>query len=242
MPLSFLSALALFASAPDATNARTAQIDEQLQCVLQGYSEDSQRDLDAWLKAYEYGKKQAKPVNLAVSLERAKLCKEELSWSSLQETMAAFHATFSLEESAAIAAMPAAKENATAFNASLDEKETDVVQSALTTITSGMITAVGDDKEPGFVVLLAIYALDQKIDEKLPGISDDDKSQLTFLLITETSKDMSRQLFEKETFGDASIVEESDEVASAPSSGPPSESPPRRPQQQEDRIPTPTGN
>lgn len=242
MTLSLLSALALLASAPDAPNARTAQIDEQLQCVLKGYSEDGQRDLDAWMKAYEFGKRQEKPVNLAVSLERAKLCKEELSWTSSQETMAAFHATFSLEERAATAAMPAAKENADTFLASLDEKEAEAMESALTTITSGMINAVGDDKEPGFVVLLAAYALDQKINEKLPGISDDDKSQLTFLLITETSKDMSRQLFEKETFGDAPIVEESDEVASAPSSGPPPESPPRLQLQQQEGIPTPTGN
>ncbi|MEP2736203.1 MAG: hypothetical protein ABJP34_07880 [Erythrobacter sp.] len=232
MHLNFLSALALLASTPNAEPADTPSIDEQLQCVLQGYSADDQRDLDAWVKAYEYGRTQEKPVNLVVSLARAKQCKELLSWTSSQETMASFYATFVLEERASNAVMPIAKKNVTAFYDSLDEKEAKSMESALLTMASGIINAVDDDEEPDLMVLLASYAVNEKVSEKFPNIGEKEKSGLTHLLLMGTFKDVSRQLFVKETSKETPVGVGEEVMPLAPASGAPSsEPPPERPDQ-----------
>jgi hypothetical protein len=255
MHSSFLSALALLTSVPEGEPADASSIAEQLQCVLQDYSADDQRDLDAWAQAYEYGKSEEDPVNFRVSLARAKQCKELLSWTSQQETMAGFHGVFLLEESASNAVMPIAKKNVTAFYASLDEKETKAMERALAVVTSGMVDAVGDEEEPSFIVLLATYAVDQKIGEKLPEISDEDKARLLHLLLLGTTKDLTRQMFEKEALGEMPADEKgadekgadekgademgADEKSASEDSSSPSEPPPGSPpRERPEQIPS----
>ncbi len=248
--LKALSLAAFFMSAPanaseaasDSLNAQSAEIDEQLQCVMRDYSADQQREFDAWASAYDFGKTPSTPTNFKVSLARAAQCREDLSWTSSQETMAAFYATFVLEENAANAGMPKARENVGTFFSSLDAKEAKAMESALATIASGLVNAAGDDAKPGFEVLLANYALDKKLTEKLPTISEEEKGQVTHLLFLGTIKDLTWQLFEKESLGDQTAQSDTKTASQPPArSEPPPSSPPRarNPSTRSEQTPTP---